>query len=75
MKKYTFDFHKYKTMRSFGDSVNTCKANIIGNEENQKNLLKNVVEFYDKSRPRLKEDNSKNEILLKVYMLFMKVKN
>ena len=32
-----------------------------------------MVEFNDKSRP--KKDKKKKEILMKVYMLFMKVKN
>ena len=41
----------------------------------QSNLLKNISEFNNKSRPRIKEGKDKKEILMKVHMLFMKVKN
>ena len=39
----------------------------------QRNILTNIVEFNDKSRPRTKEDKDKKEILMNVHMLFMKV--
>ena len=38
-------------MRSFGDSIHTCKAIIVGVEEDQLNLLNDIVEFDNKSRP------------------------
>ena len=34
-----------------------------------------MLKFNNKSRPRSKEDKENKEILMKVYMLFMKVKN
>ena len=42
-------------MRIFGYSIYTRKANIAEVEEDQSSLLKNIVEFNDKSRPRSKE--------------------
>ena len=44
-------------------------------EMDQNNLLKNIVKLNNKSRPRLKKDKGKKEILMKMYMLFMKVEN
>ena len=38
-------------------------------------LLKNLIEFNDRSRPRTTEDKEKKKILMKVHMLFMRVKN
>ena len=34
-----------------------------------------MLKFNNKSRPRSKEDKENKEILMKVYMLFMRVKN
>ena len=41
----------------------------------QSNLLKNIAEFYNKSRPRTLEGKDNKKILMKVHMLFMKVDN
>ena len=54
-KKYIYDFQQYETIRSFGDSIYTCKSNVVEAEEDHSNLLKNTAEINDKSRPRLKE--------------------
>ena len=48
-KKYTYDFQKYGTIRSFGNSIYTRKAIIVEAEKDQNNLLKNVAEFDKKS--------------------------
>ena len=58
-RKYIYDFEQYKTIRSFGDSIYTRKANIVEAEADQNNPLKNIVEFTDKSRPRSKEGKDK----------------
>ena len=41
----------------------------------QSNLLSSTVGFNNKSRPRSKEGKDKKEILMKVHMLFIRVKN
>ena len=74
-KTYIYDFQQYETVRSFGESIYTQNISIVEAQENQSNLLKNIVEFNDKSRPKNKEVEDKKEILIKVHMLFMKVKN
>ena len=58
-KKYICDFHQYQPIRSFGASIYTCKSKILEVEEDllkniQGNLLKNIVEFNNKSRPKTK---------------------
>ena len=41
----------------------------------QNNLLKSIVDFYGKSRPRAMEGKDKREMFMKVHMLFKKVEN
>ena len=74
-KNYIYDFQQYETVRSFGESIYTQNISIVEAQEDQSNLLKNIVEFNNKSRPKNIEVEDKKEILLKVHMLFMKVKN
>ena len=42
-----------------GDNIYTGKINIDLVEMDQSNLLENMVEFKDKSRPKTKEDKNK----------------
>ena len=51
-KIYQYIFQQYETLRSFGESTYTRKSNIVEAEEDQRNLLKDIVEFNDKSRTR-----------------------
>ena len=54
--KYEYGFQQFETIRSFCDSIDTVKSNIDEAEMDQINLLKNMLELNDKSRPRKKED-------------------
>ena len=72
---YIYNFQQYETMRSFGESVDTQKTSIVEAEKDQSNLLKNIVEFNNKSRPKNKEGKDKKEMFMKVHMLFVKVEN
>ena len=56
---HIYDFQQYKTIRSFGESFNTQKARIVEAREDQSNLLKNIEEFNNKSRPKNKEGKDK----------------
>ena len=57
--KYKYDFQQYKMIRSFGKSIYTGKTNIDEAEMDQSNLLKNLIEFNDRSRPRTTEGKDK----------------
>ena len=48
-KKSIYCFHAYEAIRSFGESIHTCKAKIVEAEEDQI-----LVEFNKKTRPRAK---------------------
>ena len=48
------NFQQFETVRFFGDSIYTSNIN-IGIEEDQNNLLDNIVEFNNKSRPKTKD--------------------
>ena len=73
--KYVYDFQQFETIRSFGESIYTGKTNINQTEMDQTNLLENIIEFNNKSKPKIKEGQGKNEILLTVKVLFMKDEN
>ena len=70
-----YNFRQYETIRSFGDKIYTSNINIDEAEMDESNLLKNVIEFNNKSRPRTIEGKDKKEILTKVYTLFIKAEN
>ena len=57
--KCRYDFKQYETIRSFGESVYTGKSFIVEAEEYQNNLIKNMVEYNNKSRPKNKEGKVK----------------
>ena len=59
---------------SFADDEDR-KASIADVKEDQSNLLENIIEFDDKSRPRSKEGKDEKEVLKKVHMLIMRVHN
>ena len=54
IKRYAYHFQQYETMRSFGESIYALKPRIFEAEKDQSNLLKKLVEFNNKSRPRTK---------------------
>ena len=54
-------------MRSFGESIYTRKSKIVEVEEDQINLLKNLLEFFNKYRPRTTEGKDKKEVLSKCF--------
>ena len=58
-KNYTYDIQQYETIRSFHETIYTRKGSIAETEEDQSNLLKNLVEFKNKSRAKNKEGNDK----------------
>ena len=57
--KYRYDFQQYETIRSFGESIYTGKINIDEAEVDQSNLLRNLVEFNEQSRPKTTEGKYK----------------
>ena len=62
-KNYTYNFQQYETTRSFSDNIYTGKINLGVAEMDQSNLLKNIVEFYKKSRPRtIQSNNASNKV-------------
>ena len=62
--RYRYDIQQSETVRSFGDSVYNGKIIIDEAEMEQTNLVENIVDFSNKSRPRWKKDRIKTKILL-----------
>ena len=76
-KKHIYEFQQYETIRSFGESIYNCKVNKFNMDEremHQSNLLKNMVECNDKSKPGLKKVRKKTNTQ-EMHMLSMKVEN
>ena len=59
--KYICDFQQFETIRPFDDNTYTGKISIGKAEMNQSNLLENMVEFYNKTRPKAKKDKGKKK--------------
>ena len=70
-RKYIYDFEQYETIRSFGDSIYTRKANIVETEADQNSLLKNIVEFNENlGQDQRKVRNKKRDIYESAYALY-----
>ena len=59
--RYKFVFQRFETLRSFGDSIYNGKVRIDEAEMEQTNLLENIVNFSNKSKPRSKRDKDKKQ--------------
>ena len=57
--KYEYDFQQYETIKSFDENIYTGKINIDEAEMDQSNLLENMVEFNEISRPKKKKIRKK----------------
>ena len=76
-KKHIYEFQQYETLRSFGESIYNGKINKFNMDEremHQSNLLKNMAECNDKSKPGLKKLRKKTNTW-EMHMLSMKVEN
>ena len=59
MNKYTYDFQQFEMIRSFSGNSYSGKISIDEADMDQSNLLENMVEFNNKSRPIITESNNK----------------
>ena len=73
-KKYIHDFKRYETIRSCGNNIYTDKISIAEPEIDQSNLLKSLVKFNNRSRPKKRKVKIK-KVLTKVHILFMNIVN
>ena len=62
--RYVNDFQQFETIRSFGDSIYIGKISIDEADMDQTNLLDNIVDFNNKSRPRSREDKDKKRNII-----------
>ena len=59
--KYLYSFQQFETIRSFSDSIYTGKTNKNEGEMDQGNLLENIGNFANKSKPKTKEGKDKKQ--------------
>ena len=69
------DLQQNEIIRSFGDNIYTGYIYIKLKKIIEINLLENILDFNDKSNQKQQKVKIKKGILMKVYMLFMKVEN
>ena len=60
-KKYIYNFQQCDIIRSFSDNIYTGKISIDEAEMDQTNLLWNIVENNNRSKPRTKEGKDKKQ--------------
>ena len=49
--KKTYDFRKFRTIRTFGEDIYNAEITLEEADEYQENLLDEIKNFYDKARP------------------------
>ena len=59
--RHKCDFQQFETIRSFVDSIYNGKTSTDEAEMKQTNLLENIAELGNKSRPRSKKDKDKKQ--------------
>ena len=59
-----YNFRQYRTIRSSGNNIYICKANVVKAEEDQSNILMNIVESNNRSK-KSKECKDKKRYLQK----------
>ena len=59
-----YNFQQYRTIRSSGNNIYICKANVVKGEEDQSNILMNIVESNNRSN-KSKEGKDKKRYLQK----------
>ena len=72
--KYVFNFQQFKTIKSFGESIFSCKITLDETDKKQSNLLNNIIYFNSRTKPRVKLDKEKKRNVYGSVNALMKVK-
>ena len=56
---YPFNFQRTETIRSFGDIISNGKVTLGKADKKENNLLRNILEFNTRVRPKSKGDEKK----------------
>ena len=57
--KEPFDFHAFKTIRSFDENIYSSEITINEADQEQADLLVYILNFNNKARPKSKNDKKK----------------
>ena len=70
--KYTYDFRKFNTIRTFGEDIYDGKITLEEADKNQSDLIDETENFNDKTRPKSyeKKKKKKKKILLIICLIF-----
>ena len=72
--KYVFNFQQFRTIKSFGESIFSCKITLDETDKKQGNLLNNIIYFNSRTKPRVKPDKEKKRNVYGSVNALMKVK-
>ena len=75
LSKEPFDFNAFKTIRSFGENIYSGKITINEADQEQANLLKYILNFNNKARPKKRMTRKLNKMFLILQKIFMRVEN
>ena len=62
--KYTYDFRKFNTIRTFGEDIYDGKITLEEADKSQSDLLGEIKNFNDKTRPKTLKKRQIKEITL-----------
>ena len=69
--EYTYSFKNFRTIRTFGRDIYEGKITLKEADEDQSNLLNDIRNFRDKTRPQNDKKKQEKEIVLKnLYKFF-----
>ena len=73
--KELFDFRIFKTIRSFGDDIYSNKITINEADQEQSDLVEYILNFNNKTRPKIKMIKKTKKIFLIAHKIFIMVEN
>ena len=71
--KELFDFRIFKTIRSFGDDIYSNKITINEADQEQSDLVEYILNFNNKTRPKIKMIKKTKKIFLIAHKIFFMV--
>ena len=71
--EYTYSFKNFQTIKTFGRDIYEGKITIKEADEYQVNLLTEILNFRENTKPRIKEKKNKNKIVLDNLHNFLRV--
>ena len=70
----TNDFRKFRKIKTFGRDIYDCKINLEEADKEESDLLNEIKNYSEKTKPKSYKKNMKKKLLTIIYINFMRVK-